>query len=126
MRRLGKKGLEWQRERRKRLKELEATGNYKVEGTLLYGHCKDCGRWGLLDLDHIDGRGGFEPHRMENLDPICRRCHDIRHGKIMSEEKKKSKGRKKAEWEMDHKCQHCKQIVSTLLCSNCGKLSVKT
>lgn len=126
MRQVGKRGLEWRRERRKRLKELEATGEYKVEGELLYGNCLKCGRYGLLDLDHVSGRSGFEPHRMENLEAICRNCHNIKHGTAMSDQKKKTKGRKKAEWEMDHQCIHCKETVSTLLCSSCGKLSVKT
>lgn len=125
IRKLGKKGLEWKRERLKRIKELEATGNYAVIKTLLYGHCKDCGRYKCLDLDHKEGRDVEDPHALTNLDPICRDCHQKRHLN-MSEKKEnnKSEKSKKANWQKDHQCKNCKRIISTLLCSHCGKVSV--
>lgn len=123
----GKKYNEWQRERRKRLKELEATGKYHVVDRMLYGNCTDCGKYGILDLDHIDGRGGIDPHRMENLDPVCRNCHIKREGSnhMAQKESGKSKKNKKPKWVVDHQCIHCKSIVQTLLCTNCHKISIK-
>lgn len=125
IRQTGKEGLEWQRCRRQRLKELEATGEYQVQGSLLFGPCKDCGISTVLDLDHKDGRSGFDPHRMENLDPICNKCHRKRHANMAEkkENNKNSKSKKPA-WQFEHACKNCKNIVSTLLCQNCGKLSV--
>lgn len=125
IRKKGKKGLEWDRERRKRINELEATGKYVVIKTLLYGPCSDCHRWKCLDLDHKEGRDGEDPHRMENLDPVCRDCHIKRHNN-MSEKKEnnKSSKSKKANWMTPHPCKNCKIIVSSLLCTNCQKMSV--
>jgi hypothetical protein len=122
---LGKKGLEWKRERKKRIKELEETGEYRVEGSLLFGCCKDCGGYNILDLDHKDGRDGEDPHRMDNLDPICRWCHIKRHRNMADkkEDNKNSKS-KKVNWMKNHSCKNCKVVVSTLICSNCGKISV--
>lgn len=37
----------------------------------------------------------------------------------------KSKKRKKADWEKEHKCVNCKETVSTLLCTYCNQMSVK-
>jgi 5-methylcytosine-specific restriction endonuclease McrA len=125
MRKIGKKGLEWIRERKKRLKELEATGEYIIEGTSLIGSCCDCGLWRTLDFDHKEGRGGDNPHRMENLDAICRECHINRHNN-MSKDKKNNKNSKskKASWMKDHECKSCKKTVSTIICGYCGKMSV--
>jgi hypothetical protein len=114
----GKKHNEWVRERRKRLQELKETGEYKVEGSLLYGNCSQCGKYGLLDLHHINGR--LEGHELENLKPICRKCHMKEHGVGA----KKTKTRKKANWEREHQCKHCKRVSSMLLCPHCGKISV--
>lgn len=125
IRKLGKKGLEWKRERLKRIKELAATGNYEVIKTLLYGPCKDCGRHSALDLDHAEGRHGPEPHAMENLEAICRECHQKRHLNMSDKkENNKSEKSKKANWAKDHPCKHCKVIIAMLLCPHCGKLSV--
>jgi hypothetical protein len=116
--------LEWDRERKKRLKELEATGFYEVRGSLLYGNCEDCCEWGLLDLDHKDGREGDDPHRMENLDPICRMCHGKRHNNMADKkENNKNSKSKKANWQKPHECKSCKRIVSSLICV-CGKISI--
>lgn len=117
---MGKKANEWRRERRKRIRELVSTGKYIVDGDLLFGRCSRCHKWGLLDLHHKDGRSGFEPHRMANLEPICRSCHAEEH--MPSKDKKTNK--KKAKWEMEHKCKNCKAVISMLLCPHCGKISV--
>lgn len=124
MKKLGKAGKEWQKARKKRIKELEATGKYVVIKTLLFGFCKDCGRYKCLDLDHIDGRGGEDPHRMENLDPICRLCHIKRHNN-MANDKSKNKNSKKVNWQKPHKCRWCKTTTSMLLCHNCRRISIK-
>lgn len=125
MKKVGKKGREWINERRKRIKELEATGEYVVIKTLLYGICRDCNRYKCLDLDHIDGRDGIDPHRMSNLDPICRECHVKRHTNMADkkENNKKSKS-KKADWQKPHDCKNCKREVSSLLCTSCGRMSI--
>lgn len=127
IRKLGKKGLEWKRERLKRIKELEATGGYTILGTLLFGHCLDCGRYKCLDLDHREGRHGEDPHALSKLDAVCRECHQQRHlrNHMPQKDKKDDTSKsKKADWAKDHKCKHCKEIVSTLLCTNCQKISI--
>ncbi len=43
--------------------------------------------------------------------------------KIMKKTKEKLTS-KKAAWAVRHQCKHCKATVSTLLCSNCGKISI--
>lgn len=125
IRKLGKKGLEWQRERRKRIKELEATGKYVVIKTLLYGNCLDCGRYKCLDLDHRDGRSGDNPHELNNLDPVCRECHIKRHLNMADKkDNNKSEKSKKPNWQKDHSCKNCKRVIAMLLCPHCGKMSV--
>ncbi len=127
IRQLGKKGLEWKRERMKRVKELVATGKYVLIKTILYGNCLDCGRYKPLDLDHVEGRGGSDPHRMENLDPICRICHIKRHDEnhmAQKEQKTDTSKTKKANWQKDHPCKNCKAVIAMLLCPHCKQLSV--
>jgi len=66
-------------------------------------------------------------HNKENIDWICNfpscMCHDKRDnlGDPMGKKDKKNK----ANWEKDHACIKCKKIVSSLICPDCGKLSVK-
>lgn len=124
IRKLGKKGLEWKRERLQRIKELAKTGKYEIIKTLLYGPCKDCGKHSSLDLDHIQGRHITNPHDMSNLEAICRECHQKRHMNT-SEKKESNKNQKtkKADWTKEHVCKYCKKTLSTLLCT-CGKLSI--
>lgn len=117
-----KKANEWQRARRIKIKELVATGEYTTEGRYLIGACVRCTRFMLLDLHHKEGRRGANANDPDNLEPICRECHWIEHGVIMAAETKR---KKKPNWATDHKCQYCKAIVTTLICSNCQKLSVK-
>lgn len=116
IRKLGKKGLEWKRVRYHRLKRLAKTGKYEVVGTLLFGPCARCDKWRCLDTHHKFGRDIDDPHNDKNLEDICRKCH-------MKEEKKPKN--KKPKWASDHQCINCKKIVSTLLCPECNKISVK-
>lgn len=126
IRQRGKKGLEWQRERIKILKQLGKTGKYVIVKSLLYGNCKDCGRYKCLDLDHVEGRHGENPHALTNLDPICRICHIKRHNlnHMPQKEQKTDKSKAKPNWQKDHICKNCKETISLLLCPHCGKISV--
>jgi 5-methylcytosine-specific restriction endonuclease McrA len=33
----------------------------------------------MTDVHHIAGRGGPDPHRLDNLIGLCRECHDKAH-----------------------------------------------
>lgn len=128
IKKIGKKGRAWQRARRAKAKELEATGEFKIVGTVIWGPCTDCKRESACDLDHVKGRGVKNANDPSNLEPVCRECHSNRHlerqGKIMSKEKKESTKNDKPKWAKEHACKNCKNIVSTLLCTQCGKMSV--
>lgn len=123
MRQVGKKGLEWQRERRKLIAELKKTGEYEIVGSRVSGICKDCGEYHLLTPDHKIKRSQGGKHTKANIDWICWKCHNLRDN--MGDPRKKKPKSKKANWQTPHKCKSCKQVVSSLICSNCGKLSIK-
>ena len=44
------------------------------------GMCEFCHMAAMTDVHHIAGRGGDDPHRMENLIGLCRGCHERAHG----------------------------------------------
>jgi 5-methylcytosine-specific restriction endonuclease McrA len=43
------------------------------------GICEHCGAFEMTDVHHIEGRGGPDPHRLDNLVGLCRRCHEDAH-----------------------------------------------
>jgi len=119
---IGKKGREWIKARAKLVKELEKTGEYQIEGTHVYGNCKDCQHYKLLTPDHKIRRSQGGKHTKKNIDWVCVECHRKRDQ--MGDPKKKKGKSKKPSWALSHKCKNCKMIVSSYLCHNCGKVSV--
>lgn len=126
MRQHGKRYTEWIRERDKpggvidsALKSGEITrlGNGRI-----VGYCKDCGRFKDLTPDHKVKRSQGGQHTSDNIDWVCIGCHDMRDNK--GDPNKAKPASKKADWSKSHQCNNCKQMVSTLLCTNCGKMSV--
>ena len=53
-----------------RREEVWARGN---------GMCEFCSYRAMTDVHHIAGRGGPDPHRLDNLIGLCRECHDKAH-----------------------------------------------
>ena len=44
------------------------------------GVCEFCRAADMTDVHHIAGRGGSDPHRLENLVGLCAACHRRAHG----------------------------------------------
>ena len=114
---------EWAIEKRKRIAELKATGEYNIVGQKVYGICCDCNHYRLLKPDHKIKRSQGGKHDKENLDWVCKKCHDKRDNQ--GDPMKKKPKSKKADWQRPHKCASCKQVTSMLICPNCNKLSIK-
>lgn len=125
---VGKKTREWQREVKKRIKEAEADGRITTENGTVEGNCVDCYHWHHLTPDHDLKRGRGGGHESSNIVWVCNEppcwCHNKRDNMGDPNNKKKNKS-KKPKWATDHQCINCKATVSSLLCTNCGKLSVK-
>jgi 5-methylcytosine-specific restriction endonuclease McrA len=43
------------------------------------GVCEYCLREGMTDTHHLAGRGGDDPHRLDNLIGLCAECHRRSH-----------------------------------------------
>lgn len=43
------------------------------------GMCEFCCMAAMTDVHHIAGRGGADPHRMDNLIGLCAACHRKAH-----------------------------------------------
>ena len=43
------------------------------------GVCEFCRSAGMTDVHHVAGRGGPDPHRLENLIGLCSGCHRRAH-----------------------------------------------
>jgi 5-methylcytosine-specific restriction endonuclease McrA len=54
----------------KRREQVWARGN---------GMCEFCDYRSMEQVHHIAGRGGPDPHRLENLIGLCRDCHEKAH-----------------------------------------------
>jgi 5-methylcytosine-specific restriction endonuclease McrA len=44
------------------------------------GMCEFCEVWVMEQVHHLAGRGGPDPHRLENLIGLCEACHRRAHG----------------------------------------------
>ncbi|HEY7823664.1 MAG TPA: HNH endonuclease signature motif containing protein [Acidimicrobiia bacterium] len=44
------------------------------------GICEFCNATAMTDVHHLAGRGGPDPHRLDNLIGLCRQCHANAHG----------------------------------------------
>jgi len=118
MKAMGKKGRAWIKERASLIKEAVAEGRIVIIEGEVQGICEDCGLWKPLTPDHIIKRSQGGSHDKSNIDWVCFPCHDKRDNRPMS---KKSK---KPGWAKEHKCKHCKLILSILICPRCGKVSI--
>lgn len=128
IRKIGKKGKEWQRERQKRVEELKKDPRYKVDGYNVYGVCPDCRHFHPLTPDHLTKRSRGGGHEAGNIDWVCNYpgcwCHYIRDNTGDDMKKPEEKKSKKANWAKPHPCKNCKKSTSLLICSNCGRMSV--
>ena len=43
------------------------------------GICEHCQTRPMTEVHHIAGRGGPDPHRLDNLKGLCRICHEWAH-----------------------------------------------
>jgi hypothetical protein len=127
MKRVGKKTKKWIVARKILVDDLKKTGEHVVEGSRVFGICKDCGHYHQLQPDHKIKRSQGGSDKKENIDWICNTppccCHDKRdnQGDIMN---KKNQESKKAKWEVPHNCKSCGRVVSMFICHHCGKASV--
>jgi len=122
IKKIGKKGREWQRARRKLVADLKKTGEYTIIGTNVYGVCLDCGRYKLLTPDHKKRRSQGGKHTKKDIDWVCISCH--RERDQMGDPKKKKPKSKKADWQKKHRCRKCKAMISMFLCPFCGAQSI--
>lgn len=139
IKKIGKKGREWQAARRELINEIKNDPNskLKVVGQTVYGYCPDCPpHFHPLTPDHLQKRSAGGGHDSKNIQWVCNYpgcwCHSKRDNdgdpkgtKSMEKEKRKIETKnKKANWQKSHECKHCKATVSSLLCTSCGKISV--
>jgi len=130
---IGKKGKEWIKAR------FELIKIYTEKGII---RCENCGSKFLLAFHHRPSRASQEAvHDFKHTRLLCQECHGYFEYKededkrlfakprgyklefkidIMAEKKKS----KKPNWQIPHKCKHCKRISSMLICPNCGKMTV--
>lgn len=126
LRRIGKRGKEWQKARAKLIEEALLNGRLTLVNGVLEGICEDCGRWRPLTPDHRLKRSLGGLHEKSNIEWVCNSppdfCHDRRDNQ--GDPMKKKPKSKKAEWEKEHKCRHCRRVISMLVCPNCHKISI--
>lgn len=97
--------------------EIRRLGNGRI-----VGYCPDCGRFKDLVPDHKIKRSAGGQHTAENIDWICVNCHMKRDQQ--GDPNKAKPASKKANWQTLHQCKECKAQVRSLLCTNCGRMSI--
>ena len=120
---IGKKGKQWLKDRAGLIKEAVLAGRIQLEDTRIVGKCEDCKEWKELDPDHLKKRSRGGSNESKNIDWVCRKCHNERDN--MGDPKNKKTGSKKANWEVEHECIKCKRRGRSLICPNCGNISIK-
>lgn len=127
IRKIGKKGREWIRERAKLIKKAVLDGKIQIIDGSIKGICKDCKHWHNLTPDHDLKRSQGGEHIEENIDWICNEppcwCHNKRDN-MGDPNKKKINKSKKADWQREHKCKNCKAMTRQYLCHVCGEKSI--
>jgi hypothetical protein len=121
MKQRGKKAEAWFRQRVLLIREAWVAGRIVVHDGHLEGICEDCHEWKPLDADHRQKRSQGGSHQKENIDWICRECHNKRDN--MGDPNKK-KPNKKADWQKPHYCKKCRRIIGQLLCPYCHQIGV--
>ena len=122
LKKIGKKSKEWQKVKRRLIKDLKLSGEYKIVGQNVFGICPDCGHYQLLTPDHKVKRSQGGDHDKGNIDWVCLKCHNKRDN--MGDPNNKKPKSNKSNWQRPHQCKKCKSIVSTLICSYCGEISI--
>lgn len=128
---IGKKTKDWLKAKPKLIEE------YKEKKITA---CENCGSRFFMSLHHRPKRSTQNAkHDYEHTRLLCGKCHNWFEYHEEDDKKLFSKKRgynpkdkikvgnnksKKANWEIEHKCKHCKQIISLLLCPHCKKISV--
>lgn len=120
---------EWIEAKKKLVKELDESGEYRIERdsegiiTEVFGRCPDCGLFRSFNFDHLTRRSQGGRHNKSNLELVCSQCHQLRDqgGDPMN----KKKGNKKVGWQKAHPCVACGKTTSLLICHHCNKLSIK-
>jgi 5-methylcytosine-specific restriction endonuclease McrA len=124
MRRIGKKSIQWRKDRAKLVKKALLEGKIEIINGVIVGRCEECGRWKELEPDHKRKRSLGGSNDESNIEWICRECHNKRDN--MGDPNNKKIKAKKADWMIEHQCINCKKKTRQLICEHCGKLSVKT
>lgn len=124
---IGKKGRVRIRDRKARVKELRADLRYLVLGEKVFGICPDCGHWHHLTWDHKKKASQGGGNNRNNSEWVCNEppcyCHHKRDN--LGDPMHKKIKKQKANWQTEHECIHCKHKVRSLICTNCGKISIK-
>lgn len=133
MKRLGKKGKEWQKAKPKLIKIYIKKGVKR---------CENCGSKFALDFHHRPKRSSQKAkHDFKHTRLLCQECHGFfeynetwdkklfsrprgYHPKLKIDFMANKKKSKKPDWQQPHKCKHCKTVSSMLICPNCGKMTV--
>lgn len=123
MRQIGKKGIQWRKDRTKLIRDALLSGRIEIINNVIVGICEDCKRWKQLDPDHRKKRSQGGSNDKSNIDWPCRECHNKRDN--MGDPKNKKIKMKKADWAVEHQCIRCKHLTRQLICDNCKQLSVK-
>ena len=119
----GVKAKQWRRDRAKLIRGALLSGRIEIINNNIVGRCEDCERWKQLDPDHRKKRSQGGSNEKENIDWICRECHNLRDD--MGDPRNKKIRTKKADWAVEHQCIKCKKLTRQLICDKCGELSVK-
>ena len=114
----------------------------RVYGVFGITCCENCGSRYMLSFHHRPKRSTQKAvHDFDHTRLLCAECHSFfeknnfedsmlfansrgYHMKDKISTKNKNKP-KKADWEKEHKCIHCKEQVSFLICPKCGHMSIK-
>jgi 5-methylcytosine-specific restriction endonuclease McrA len=78
IKKVGKKGKEWIEDRAKLIKEAVIDGRIELIDEVVVGVCEDCKKLKPLDPDHRLKRSQGGSNDKENIDWVCRKCHDNR------------------------------------------------
>jgi hypothetical protein len=123
---VGRKTKDWQRAKRKLVKEALLEGRFVLKENRPYGYCVDCSHTHYLTPDHKIKRSQGGGHTKENIDWVCNEfpclCHTKRDN--LGDPMNKKPKSKKANWAKEHPCIKCKKITFLLYCNHCGQLSV--
>ena len=117
---VGKKTRAWIKDRARLITESVTSGRIIIADGAIQGRCAICKRWMGLDPDHIVKRSQGGGNEGNNIQWICRTCHE--RGDNMADSPKQTN--KKPGWMKKHQCKVCKKQTGLFLCEWCGKVSI--